>query len=66
MLIATCRVCDVAGRLGGDEFAVLLPDVAVQAELVARRVLAALAGGPRWRPRSASRSRRPASTTRWR
>ena len=43
VLIATCRVCDVAGRLGGDEFAVLLPDVAVQAELVARRVLAALA-----------------------
>jgi diguanylate cyclase (GGDEF)-like protein len=38
-ITGACRVCDVAGRLGGDEFAVILPDVGMEAELVARRVL---------------------------
>jgi len=38
-ITGACRVCDVAGRLGGDEFGVILPDVSMEAELVARRVL---------------------------
>jgi diguanylate cyclase (GGDEF)-like protein len=38
-VIAACRLCDVAGRLGGDEFGVVLPDIGMEVELVARRVL---------------------------
>ena len=38
-ITGACRVCDVAGRLGGDEFGVILPDVSMEAELVARRML---------------------------
>ena len=42
-VIGTCRICDVGGRLGGDEFAVILPDIGMEVELVARRLLEALA-----------------------
>jgi diguanylate cyclase (GGDEF)-like protein len=38
-----CRASDIAGRVGGDEFAVILPAVGEDVELVARRVLAAVA-----------------------
>src|SRR5262249_17480887 len=40
--IGTCRICDVGGRLGGDEFAVILPDIGMEVELVARRLLEVL------------------------
>ena len=34
---------DVAGRLGGDEFALILPSIGEDVELIARRLLAAIA-----------------------
>jgi diguanylate cyclase (GGDEF)-like protein len=42
-ILGTCRICDVGGRLGGDEFAVILPDIGMEVELVARRLLEVLA-----------------------
>jgi diguanylate cyclase (GGDEF)-like protein len=37
------RDSDVAGRLGGDEFALILPSIGEDVELIARRLLAAIA-----------------------
>ena len=42
-IASACRICDVSGRVGGDEFAVILPEVGMESELVARRVLDAVA-----------------------
>jgi diguanylate cyclase (GGDEF)-like protein len=41
-IAGACRTCDVAGRVGGDEFAVILPEVGLEVELVAHRVLEAI------------------------
>ena len=37
------RASDIPGRLGGDEFALILPGIGEEVDLVARRVLAAIA-----------------------
>jgi diguanylate cyclase (GGDEF)-like protein len=45
-LVTTGRATDLAGRLGGDEFALLLPSAgSVEAERMAKRLLAAIASG---------------------